>query len=68
VWGTGRTADEHRNADHTGTIVERKPLDLPGTAAEGLRFRFSDGRVVDCIAHARTTLHDLGDNIDTEEN
>lgn len=55
-----------KNEDHTGTVSSKTELTLPFTVIPGWRLMFNDGRVVDCIAHAVVTMHDLSNNITKE--
>lgn len=55
-----------KNSDHTGTVMEKMQIDLPYTDWPGWRIRFDDGRAVDCIGHAVTTMHEMSDNITKE--
>lgn len=47
------------NSDHRGRVLRKAHISELWYGVDGWRFEFTDGRLIDTIDHAVTTIHDL---------
>lgn len=60
VFGTlGTYFDTSQTTEYTGVVVAKQKREELHHGIDGWMIQFDDGRIVTCIDHAATTIHDL---------